>query len=567
MRDITELESLLRSLDGAPWPAWKRLAGGWSLAGGRLDVRRVQGDPYAAPTVVHLALPAEVVGLAPELISSEPRRVGVAAHLARAFARWSGPTGAGGSGRSGEVAMQDPGQLVLPQAAVEVAPDGSLTARFRIGLPGRGRRIAGAAAHQLLIRHLPDRAAGSLRAAAHDPDQLLRSAQGPEDAAALRSALDAHGLVAFVADGAILPRRSGVDDRPLEPDEAVPFRSPPSLRITLDTPNAGPVTGMGLPRGVTVIAGGGYHGKSTLLRALERGVYDHRPGDGRERVVTRADGVKLRAEDGRAVTGVDIHPFIGPLPGGRDTTAFHTTDASGSTSQAAALVEALEAGSRLLLLDEDTTATNFMTRDRRMQELVPADGEPITPFVDRVRTLYEGDGVSTVIVVGGSGSWLEVADTVLVLRDYRVVDATARAAEIVRRRPSDRQSPATPASRSPRAPRVPDPASFDPRRGRRATSVKVRDGRLDFGAGSVDLRALEQLIHPGQARAIGQALLHLHRHPPAPLPELLDHIDALLADEGPAALDPHDAGESMAIRRFELAAALNRLRSLTLSAR
>ena len=181
----------------------------------------------------------------------------------------------------------------------------------------------------------------------------------------------------------LLPRRSGVDDRPLEGGGVVPFRSPESLRVVLQAPNAGSVPGMGVPVGVTLVVGGGFHGKSTLLRALEAGVYNHRPGDGRERVVSDPDTVKVRAEDGRAVAGVDISAFIDGLPLGQDTHHFTTPNASGSTSQAATIVEALESGAHALLVDEDTSATNFMLRDRRMQSLVPKDAEPITPFQPR----------------------------------------------------------------------------------------------------------------------------------------------------------------------------------------
>ena len=101
---------------------------------------------------------------------------------------------------------------------------------------------------------------------------------------------------------------------------------------------------MGIRKGITLIVGGGYHGKSTLLKALEAGVYNHIAGDGREFVITDDTAFKLRAEDGRSITGVDISPFIKNLPNKKDTVHFSTEDASGSTSQAANLMEALESG-------------------------------------------------------------------------------------------------------------------------------------------------------------------------------------------------------------------------------
>ncbi len=569
MPDLHDLRSLCARLDGAPYPAYSQLKGTWDLGSATLEVVWIQGDPYAAPSVVTVRLAPDEVGLPAALRSTEPRRRGVEAFLARALARY-GDGGVEGSGRSGAVVVQDPGQLVEPQSAVTLDDAGGLTARFRLGLPARGRRILGGAAAELLARHLPERIDATLRASAHSPGDLKRAAEVSEDAAALREALPGAGLVAFVGDGALLPRRSGVDDRPLDAPDAVPFESPPGLRVTLTAPNSGAVTGLGIPAGVTVIAGGGFHGKSTLLRALERGVYTHAPGDGRERVVTLPDAQKIRAEDGRAVTGVDISPFIDGLPGGRDTHRFTTPNASGSTSQAASLVEALESGARVLLMDEDTTATNFMIRDRRMQALVPPEFEPITPFVDRVRALHDDLGVSTVLVVGGAGDYLEVADTVVVLRDYRPRDGGAAARAVVRDHPSGRASGPPPPRLAP-APRTPDPLTLDPRRGRREVSVKVRDHRLQYGDESVDLSAIDQIVHPGQARAVGAALAWVYRwarerndaRPPT-MKELLDALDALQHDHGPVALDPFGAGEAMAVRRHDVAATLNRLRSLSL---
>ena len=267
---------------------------------------------------------------------------------------------------------------------------------------------------------------------------MLRHAAVNEDADALRAMLAERGLIAFVADGSILPRSSGVDDRPMRGESVIRFSSPESLRVSFPLPNAGTVTGMGVPAGVTLIVGGGYHGKSTLLRAIERGVYNHLPGDGRELVISAADLVKIRAEDGRAVSGVDISGFIGDLPPGMSTRRFSSANASGSTSQAAAIVEAMESGASGLLIDEDTAATNFLIRDARMQILVPKEKEPITPFIDRVRAMYEQYGVSTVLVAGGSGDYLDVADTVIAMETFRPHDVTSRASAVAAAHPTGR---------------------------------------------------------------------------------------------------------------------------------
>ncbi len=566
MRSAEELTELLHDIDGRGYKAYKAIGGRWDLGDFVLSVDHVQGDPFASPSRVSAHLAAEVAALPPSLLSSPARRTGVAACLARAFAAAAREASSHlGSGKSGVVVMEDPGQLVIPQTAVRVDADGCVEARFRVGLPARGRRVLGHKAATLLGRTVAALVRDTLPAPVHDPESLRHAAEVNEDADALRASLRDRDLVGFVAEGARLPRRSGVDDRPLEGPSVVSFEAPQSLRVGLETPNSGLVTGMGIPRGVTLIVGGGFHGKSTLLRALERGVYNHAPGDGRERVVADAASVKVRAEDGRSVAGVDISGFIDGLPGGEDTHRFTTPNASGSTSQAAGLVEALEAGARVLLVDEDTAATNFMIRDRRMQALVPAEAEPITPFVDRIRELADGEGVSSVLVLGGSGDYLDVAETVILMRDYRPHDATSAARRVAEEHPTGRRHEAR-APLAPRPRRVPLPASVDPSRGRRDVSVKVRDpDEILFGDETLDLTAVEQLVSWSQARAVSEALVLARRElmdGRRSLPDILDGVMARVEAEGLDVLDRRRPGDLAAFRRFELAAALNRLRTL-----
>ena len=566
MRDAQELAAALGRIDGRGYKAYQQLEGGWRLDGFVLHVDHVQGDPFARPTRVRAVLDGQTAGFADSAYRTRQRALGTAAFLARTFAEAArSQYRRSGSGRSGEIFMEHPGQVVLPQTAVRVTADGDVEARFTIGLPANGRRIAGRQAIQLLLEDVPRLVHATLLEAAVDAPDVERHAATNEDAAALRSALAERHLVAFIADGARLPRRSGVDDRPLDPEGTVSFQSPDSMRVEIDVPNAGTVGGMGVPEGVTLIVGGGFHGKSTLLRAVEAGVYNHPPGDGRELVVARGDAVKIRAEDGRTVTGVDISPFIDGLPLDRDTHAFSTDNASGSTSQAAAIVEALEAGAGILLVDEDTSATNFMIRDRRMQELVEKKGEPITPFVDRVRTLYDRHGVSCVLVIGGSGDYLDVADCVVRMTDYLPVDITAEAAAVAERLPTGRVIEGTPTFSRP-APRTVDASSIDPSKGRRTTHVRVPDERtLVFGTETIDLVAVEQLANRGQARAIGRALAwiaHGMSGEDRSVPAILDAVEEALEEHGLDAFDAHRWGDLTWFRRFELAAALNRLRTL-----
>ncbi|MDE2980600.1 MAG: ABC-ATPase domain-containing protein [Gemmatimonadota bacterium] len=562
------LRRTLRRIDGRSYPAYRDLKGNWHLPPYTLAVRRVQGDPFAAPSNLALILDPSTAGFAAAAFSTPSRRIGLSCLLARTFAAVARRTRGkrAGSGKSGEVGMADPGQVVLGNTAVLVGDDGSIEARFTVGLPAAGRRVLGRTAERLLLDTLPALVERSLVARAHAPTEIARHAEANEDADFLRRQLDAHGLVAFLADGALLPRRSGIDDRPLSGDRATPFESPSSLRVTLERPNGPPVTGMGIPRGVTLLVGGGYHGKSTVLDAVARGVYNHRPGDGRELVVTDPTAMRVQAEDGRSVTGVDISPFIGKLPGGQDTTAFSTPNASGSTSQAAAIVEALEAGSRLLLIDEDTAATNFMIRDRRMQALVKSDDEPITPFIDRVRALYENTGTSTVLVIGGSGDYLDVADRVLAMIRYRPHDVSTAAQDVAAAHPTGRV-----ASRGgvawPSRHRFPDPGSVSPRRGRRQQYIKVRDRRtVDFGTDRIELGGVRQIVSRSQTRAIALALSHARKlmGEGMAVEDILDSLGDTLERRGLDVLDPSRRGDLAVPRIQDVAAALGRLRTLTL---
>ncbi len=571
------LADACRRLEGRGYPAYRALEGGWRLGPGlTLFVDRVARDPFAPPSRVRLRLEADAAGFSPTLYATPVRRIAFADDLARRVARAAGPEraaeGRSGSGHSGEVRIDAGGQEVLERSAVLVgwvggplAP-GVVEARLEVGLPAAGRRILGRSAAELLTRRLPRIAEAALVArnlAPSGPEAFVEDIELQEG---LRAQLAHRGLAAFVADGAVLPRADGASDRPLPTPPAVPFESPPSLRVTLDLPDGGAVSGMGIPVGVTLIVGGGYHGKSTLLQALARSVVPHVPGDGRERVVTRPDAVTIRAEEGRSVQEVDVRPFLRDLPGGWPTERFATSNASGSTSQAASIVEAVEAGARLLLLDEDTSATNLMIRDARMQALVAREAEPITPFLDRVRELHEERGVSTILVMGGSGDYFEAADTVIQMTGYRPREVTALARQVARELPTRRAEEPVPGGFGRRV-RTPAPASLDPS-GRRGRS-RIRAARreiLEYGESEVDLRALDQLFCASQTRAAGHAVaLAARDFPGRSVADVLDELDALLDRDGPDALTGEGRagrhpGRLARPRRHEIAAVMNRLR-------
>ncbi len=570
MKTKHHLKSAISGMDRRGYKAYKDLEGEWLFEDYTFVIDHAQGDPFAQPSRVRALLPADYVGLDPATYSNSSRARGTEALLARAFADVARrESKRRGTGHSGEIRIVAPGQEVLPQTAMLLSESGDLEVRFTVGLPARGRRIVAKEALALLLEDVPAVIDLSLRASVHSADQLLEAACLNEDADHLRAQLPELGLVAFVADDASLPRASGDSDRPLRSGEVVPFQSPPALRVELEAPNAGHVRGMGIPEGVTLIVGGGFHGKSTLLQALQWGVYNHRPRDGREHVVSDAATVKIRAEDGRSVSGVNISPFIGDLPLGKPTDAFTTSNASGSTSQAASIMEAVEIGAKVLLIDEDTAATNFMIRDRRMQELVPKDREPITPFVDRVRDLYEQHGVSTILVIGGSGDYLDVADTVIAMDEYRPRHVTAKAMSIAQELRTGRIRE-VPDTFAPPTSRVPDPDSVDSRQGRWKAGIKVRDrGTIHFGKETIDLSAVEQIVSVAQTRTVAAALLLARDRfmdGERSIAAILDAVDAIIAAEGLDVLDDRLVGHFAAFRRFELAAALNRLRSLRVEA-
>jgi predicted ABC-class ATPase len=559
---MQRLKSTLDRIDRKGYGAYKDLQGSYDLEDFTLFIDRVQRDPFAPPSLVRVQTKEN--RLDPSLFDNPVRRVAFEDFLTRSVERALRRTVKGnrGSGGSGRIEIQGTSQVILPRTSMIVEP-GFVEARMAIGLPARGRTVDARAARTMLLEELPRVVSEALTPAGVDVEAARAHVETVEYADYLRNQLPDLGLVAFVAEGAVLPRESGASDRPLR-DKAIPFRSPEEFRVAVELPNGGSVSGMGVPEGVTLVAGGGFHGKSTLLSALAWGVYDHMPGDGRELVVSRADAVKIRAEDGRSVAGVDISGMIGDLPGGRSTQNFSTTNASGSTSQAANIAEALEIGTSLLLVDEDTSATNFMIRDERMRELVRR--EPISPFIDLVRPLYESLGVSTIVVVGGVGDYLDVADRVILMEDYEPGDATGRAEEVRERFPV-RVPLGTGEARPPKGRRV-RAASIDLRRGKRETARGKGPNIIELGRERVDLSYLEQLAEAGQtealARIIGEfAAQGASRSVQEVVYGALDSV----RNDGLDSLGNFRGhpGELSLPRAQEVAAAINRIRSLEAS--
>ncbi|MGP5671968.1 ABC-ATPase domain-containing protein [Brachybacterium alimentarium] len=529
--DAATLEQLLTSIDGRGYGSYKQLRGSYDLGSCRLVVDHVQVDPFAPPSLMRLIVGRTAAGIPEDLLDDRHGRVATTDFLARAVAA---------DLRSVEgVSVGAPQQEVLERTSVALTDD-AVEARITVQLPASGRRVRGRSALRLLTEHLPQIAEAALVHARLDAAALRAHVVLHRDQESLRDQLADRALVAFVGDGSILPRGSGDSDLPLT-EGAVPFRSPESLRVGFDLPSGHRVSGMGIPEGVTVIVGGGYHGKSTLLRALERGVYPHLSGDGREWVIARGDVAAVRAEDGRAVTGVDISPFISGLPSGIDTRSFSTADASGSTSQAAALVEAVDAGASALLIDEDTSATNFMIRDERMRALIPAEREPITPFVARVRPLHTERGVSTVLVAGGSGAFFDVADHVIALDEYVPRDVTDQARELAGGPPPQPDAAVFAAPRR----RVPADGALNPPGKKKPATARGR-GTIRVGHEHIDLSAVSQLVDAAQTQAIAHALDRLADEQGKNVPGAPNGPGAQSGPGAPG--DPGAAGEPSGVR-------------------
>jgi predicted ABC-class ATPase len=557
-------ETLLR-LDGKGYKAYKEIRDSYAFPGFWLSVDHVQGDPFALPSRVRVRVERSASGFGSHTTANPSRRIALCDFLVRAFHASCRAIvhGHRGTGKSGLITIDNPVQEVLDATAM-VVDNSFVEARFFMGLPARGRRISGIQAVDMFFRELPGIVAQSLYAKNQNPNALARHLETVEDADALRNMLNQMGLVGFVANGARLPRTSGIDPSPLASSRTVPFQSPDSLAVDVNLPNRGLIRGMGIPKGVTLIVGGGFHGKSTLLNALEMGIYNHLPGDGREMAVTHENTVKIRAADGRQVTGVDISPFINNLPLQKDTVAFSTQNASGSTSQAANIAEAIEAGARVLLLDEDTSATNFMIRDQRMQMLVAKTKEPITPFVDKVRQLYDELGISTVLVMGGSGDYFPMADHVIQMTDYCPADVTRRAHAIAAAVSHQRTAEGGRHFGRIRR-RIPLKSGFNPYRGgQRIRIVAPRRLEILFGRTIIDLADLEQIATTSQTRGLAHALHHAMQYMDGrrTLKRVVDCVLRDVAAKGLECLTPYLTGDIAVFRAFELAAAINRMRTL-----
>lgn len=524
MKHSEELRQQLHSIHRRSYPAYKDLKGQYSFGNYILSIDHVQGDPFASPSHISVRIAHKDAAFPQEYYKDTLSRTTLCDYLTRQFEKQINAYTfrAKGSGKSGLISVSHCGQEVLARTACEISENG-INARFFIGFPANGRTINAFELEKILFEFLPVCVRKAFFYSSQNARDLKSFMELAWDQEFIRQELKKRELCAFVADGSILPRESGISSRPMK--DSIPFTSPESLKISLNLPHHGTITGMGIAQGITLIVGGGYHGKSTLLNALELGVYNHIPGDGREYVITDNTAVKLRSEDGRFIKDVDISLFINDLPNKKDTRCFSTLDASGSTSQAAGIVESMEAGSHLFLLDEDTSATNFMVRDAFMQQVIRREKEPITPFLERARDLYEKAGISTILVAGSSGAFFHIADTIIQMDNYVPRDITVSTKELCRQYPLSPVS--APAFEMPHSRRIMTKSVSDasgrhgrpdrkhsaerPEHKNLKTKVSKTDG-FTLGRQEINLRYTEQLIDTEQTAALSLLLKYAVEH-------------------------------------------------------
>ena len=567
MQSATELKQLLDRIDHRGYPAYKDTKGQYQFQGYIFSIDHVQGDPFASPSKVSVQVKGSTAGFPEELYKGRHQRAALQDEMTRQFyhAIQKYAFRAKGSGKSGLISVSKCGQEVLERTACEINPkNGDVKLRFEVGFPANGRTINARELEKIVFGFLPECVEQSLFYKNCDKKRVRSIIDLAEDQQYIREELEKKDLIAFVANGAILPRESGVSDKPMK--GAVRFQSPKEMEVTMKLPHKGEISGMGIRRGITLIVGGGYHGKSTLLKALELGVYNHIQGDGREYVITKDDAMKIRAEDGRSIKKTDISMFINDLPNGKDTRGFYTEDASGSTSQAANVIESMEAGASVMLIDEDTSATNFMIRDELMQRVIHRDMEPITPFIDRILELYQVYGISTVIVAGSSGAYFHIADTIIQMDRYEPKEITKLAKETAKDFPamSGMENPAEKPVfvRCPRQGR-----GFKPND--RIKMKTMGKEMVQINRETIDLRYVEQLADTEQVSALGYCVRYAEKHlfqGKDTIQNVVDKLEEKICREGLSSLCESTASvANLAMpRRQEIFACLNRYRGLNL---
>ena len=560
MKRASDLKRELDRINGRGYKSYKDLEDQYKFDNYVLSIDHVQGDPFASPSRVRVIVENTVNKFPKELFNEKYKKIALCDFLTRLFSKNIYKYGEKifGSGKSGLLEISRCPQQILERTSI-VIDNEKIEARFYVGFPARGRSVLSSELEKILFNILPNIVANTLIYTNINDKALNERINLVQDQEFIRGELKKRKLVAFVANNSILPRESGVSQKPLK--DGKKFISPKELEIEFNTPNRGIIKGMGIPEGITLIVGGGYHGKSTLLRALELGVYNHIEGDGREFVITDDSALKVRAEDGRAITKTDISLFINNLPNGKDTVKFYTENASGSTSQAANIVEGIESGTRVFLIDEDTSATNFMIRDNIMQQLVAKDKEPITPFIDVARSLYNKKGISTILVAGSSGDFFDIADLVIQMDNYEPFEVTEKAKSLIK----ENNEHSKDLDININFDRVLLKGTIESGPKGIKTKTLGKDG-LSINRENIDLRAVEQIVDTEQLNTIGSIMKYVENNLMGKNLTLIEITNKVINEINNNLINIDNTkggyGSLATVRKQELISAYNRFRKL-----
>jgi len=542
---MRELHQRLLKIHGKPYGVYKSLQGQFFNFGDfTLKFTHIQGDPHAQPSRIILSAKMNSLGFPEELHSDKEKEIALADFLLRQFTENADNIGI----VKAHSQIMQRNSLCIEKGIVRILAS--------VNLPGDGRRIEGDKASELLIGTLSDWVTRAMYWNNSDKEKCKVHVQCLINRNFLLSQLAEKKIAAFVPNGAILPRESGVSEEPMQ--NAVPFASPPELLVHLSLPSGEQIAGMGIPCGITVIAGGGFHGKSTLLHALEEAVYPHIPVDGREFIVIDESATPIKTEEGRVVTGTNISPLVRELPLKGSTEKFTTKNASGATSQAANLIEALELGASTILIDEDASAVNFLIRDLRMRELINSKREPLIPLTDRIKE-FADKGINFIIVAGACGDYLSLADTVIAFVEYKAECLTEKAKEVAKNASAGEAIPPLGSFKESRLAKV-----ENLQEGLKPSSavekyIKIRAvaGQISIGKLKSDLRRFPTFCHIELQRGIAEILYNFVKEKENEGKSLRDALKALCEK-----LPENETSDLALPRVMELGAAFLRVAQL-----
>jgi len=566
-KKLKELDKCVRSLVGQRCTDFKDIAGSYDFGDFVLTIDYVPDDPARFPVRLSVGVPLERAKFPKNVFNTKSREIAARDFLTRTFGSCAIRYSLSVSGiRGGRIYIDRHGQEILETSAVVVG-NSFIEARFMVDLPVVRGKTLGTETLELFMNRIPKVVRMSLFFSTVDKDRLTSWLETVEDADNLRDMLKDRALAAFIADGSILSKRVSKKYQKFNEDKYVSFISPEELAMEIELPNRGKIRGMGIPAGVTLITGGMSHGKSTLIRALELGVYNHIPGDGRELVVTVPDAAGIRTEEGRRIEQVNISPFFPRILPAGDPEHYSTSFASAPVSQAAAIMEALDIGTSLLLIDEDTSAASLMVRDSRMQALVPKSDDPVIPLVDVLPALRDRLNVSSIVIAAGFGDYIDCADTVIVVKDFKLSVITEKAKRIANNLSTDRISESS--LRLPRLGiRCPLAQSLEPMKAQQPESQMLRGrGSVQYGDELIDLSRVNQLVSQSQARGISRGIAMVHRLMSGSnsLREAINKVITRIEQVGLDSLSNRCMGDLAGFRAYELAAAVNRLKNLKIT--